>query len=143
MDTLKQSREQMRALNSLQKAGRVMLQEKPLGELLYEMAILTQDMIQGDADEEDSSFSYIALLENDRLTFKAASPARMMPILLERMGNLSTSRGVVGKVMRDQARYTVPDVSEDDYYIQLEEGVQAQVALPLMIRDEIVGVLSI
>ncbi|MEQ8675696.1 MAG: GAF domain-containing sensor histidine kinase [Aggregatilineales bacterium] len=143
MDMLKQSREQMRALNSLQKAGRVMLQEKPLGELLYEMAILTQDMIQDDADEADSSFSYIALLENDRLNFKAASPARMMPILLERMGNLSTSRGVVGKVMRDQARYTVPDVSEDDYYIQLEEGVKAQVALPLMIRDEIVGVLSI
>lgn len=144
MDTLRQSREQMRALTVLQKAGRMMLQEKPLGELLYEMAILTQEMIE---DEDDSPeidpFSYVALLEKDRLIFKAASPARMMPILLERVGDISISRGIVGQVVRDHTRHYIPDVSESDYALALDDHTRAQVCLPLIIRDELVGVLAV
>lgn len=51
--------------------------------------------------------------------------------------------GIVGIAAQSRELVFVPDVSKDPRYISLVPGVVAELAIPLMIRDTLVGVLNV
>lgn len=56
---------------------------------------------------------------------------------------LALGEGIVGTAARDRVTLFVPDVSQDPRYISLFSGVKAELAIPLLHRDRLVGVLNV
>jgi phosphoserine phosphatase RsbU/P len=52
-------------------------------------------------------------------------------------------RGIVGAAAAERSPVFVPDVSADPRYIPLLDGVRAELAIPLVHRDRLIGVLNI
>jgi phosphoserine phosphatase RsbU/P len=52
-------------------------------------------------------------------------------------------QGIVGTAARDRLTVFVPDVSRDPRYISIFSGVRAELAIPLLHRDRLVGVLNV
>ena len=52
-------------------------------------------------------------------------------------------QGIVGAAAQERAPVFVPDVSRDPRYIRFTDGVRAELAIPLLHRDRLVGVLNI
>jgi sigma-B regulation protein RsbU (phosphoserine phosphatase) len=51
--------------------------------------------------------------------------------------------GIVGSAVRDRVPVYVPDVSRDPRYIEASPGVVAELAIPLIHRERLVGVLNV
>jgi diguanylate cyclase (GGDEF)-like protein len=51
--------------------------------------------------------------------------------------------GVIGWVASSKAPLYVPDVRKEPRYIMIDARIQSEIALPLVVRDEIIGVLDI
>ena len=56
---------------------------------------------------------------------------------------LAPGQGIVGAAAAERAPVFVPDVSADPRYIPLLDGVRAELAIPLVHRDRLIGVLNI
>jgi diguanylate cyclase (GGDEF)-like protein len=52
-------------------------------------------------------------------------------------------KGIIGSAAQQKKPVYAPDVSQDARYIALFPGTKSEVAIPLMVRDEVVGVLDI
>jgi len=52
-------------------------------------------------------------------------------------------KGVIGSAAQEKKPVYAPDVSQDSRYVPLFPDTKSEVAIPLMVRDEVVGVLDI
>jgi diguanylate cyclase (GGDEF)-like protein len=50
--------------------------------------------------------------------------------------------GITGAAARQKRPIYAPDVTKDQRYIQSTKGICSEIAIPLMVRDEVVGVLD-
>jgi diguanylate cyclase (GGDEF)-like protein len=57
-------------------------------------------------------------------------------------GFLGVSEGLVGAAAFKKQPVYVPDVSQDPRYIRTAQSTRSELAIPLMVRDEVVGVLD-
>jgi diguanylate cyclase (GGDEF)-like protein len=55
---------------------------------------------------------------------------------------LAIGTGVIGTAAREKRPLYVPDVSKDSRYIACGKKTRSELAIPLMVRDEVVGVLD-
>src|SRR5262249_54393632 len=55
---------------------------------------------------------------------------------------MKVTEGMVGHVVGTRRLHYAPDVSRDPYYIACEEDTHSEVAIPLHIEDELVGVFT-
>lgn len=53
------------------------------------------------------------------------------------------STGVVGRCIRERRAQYVRDVSADPDYAAVREGVQSELAIPIVFRDDVLGVLNL
>lgn len=92
-------------------------------------------------------FSHIALLENNKLRFIAASSKPIYQKLKKEIVELDLIKGpkigIAGKAIKSRATQYVPDVNFDQDYIPLKSGTSSQLSVLLSIGDRIIGVLSI
>lgn len=57
-------------------------------------------------------------------------------------GRVAVGEGIIGDAARQQRPIYVPDVSKDSRYIATAEQTRSELAVPLMVRDSVVGVLD-
>jgi phosphoserine phosphatase RsbU/P len=55
---------------------------------------------------------------------------------------LTIGTGIIGTAAREKRPLYVPDVSQDSRYIACGKKTRSELAIPLMVRDEVVGVLD-
>src|SRR6185437_3414578 len=55
---------------------------------------------------------------------------------------LSTKQGITGAAVLQKEAIYVPDVSKDSRYVCAAESTRSELAIPLMVRDEVIGVLD-
>lgn len=55
---------------------------------------------------------------------------------------IAIGKGITGTAAKLKRPIYAPDVSKDARYVSRMEGTQSEVAIPLMVRDEVVGVLD-
>lgn len=65
------------------------------------------------------------------------------PEELARSLRIKVGKGVTGWVAQSKAPLYVSDVSRESRYIAAVESVKSELALPLLVRDEVIGVLNI
>uniref|UniRef100_A0A7C4U6T0 GGDEF domain-containing protein n=1 Tax=candidate division WOR-3 bacterium TaxID=2052148 RepID=A0A7C4U6T0_UNCW3 len=56
---------------------------------------------------------------------------------------LGLGEGIIGYVARTGESYYAPDVRKDKYYIEGVKGILSEFAIPLKIKDKVIGVLDI
>lgn len=73
---------------------------------------------------------------------------RLLPHTVEQLRD-TLSRGLAGWVMRNRAAVLVPDTSQDERWVRREDdldertGAKSALCLPLLAREQIVGVLTV
>jgi sigma-B regulation protein RsbU (phosphoserine phosphatase) len=59
------------------------------------------------------------------------------------MDNVPLGKGIVGTVAEQGQPVLVPDTSQDQRYIPWDEGIRSEVAVPLIVRNRVIGVLDL
>lgn len=138
------TKQQAEALLGLYEAGKAITSALTLEETLGRIAKQALQIVR--ANPQDGSFSHVALCELDKLRFHAASSSEILRALQQRM-DIDLKRagkvGIVGRVVEKGVPENVSDVRRDPDYIGLIESTRSQLAVPLIIGDRIIGVLSV
>jgi GAF domain-containing protein len=114
--------------------SRILQSDGPLEERLQGLVANLQEAF-------GARFGYIMLYNEDRgiLEFRAASG--IDPGELESY-EVKSGMGVTGRVFASGRAELVSDVSADPDYIKVMDGVQSELALPIMVEGEVIGVLN-
>ncbi len=82
---------------------------------------------------------YVVVLvgEHERLWHVASRGLAMTP------DGLPISDGIVGRAIRTGRIQYVPDLAADPAYVEIVRGVSSEIAVPLRVGDEVIGVLNI
>ena len=88
-------------------------------------------------DRLDGALAAVLMLEHGRLWLVGTRGHAMIP------EGLSTTDGVVGRAVRQEAPQVVLDVLRDPGFIETAPGVVSELALPLMTGESVVGVLNL
>ena len=105
-----------------------------LDELLTKVSHLVRRQIPYDA------FS-ILLLEKESQILKHYFGVRFDEHI--QWSNMPLGQGIVGVAAQDAETVLVPDTSRDERYIPMVEGIRSEVAVPLLLKDEVIGVLDL
>ena len=105
-----------------------------LDELLSKVSHLVRRQIPYDA------FS-ILLLEKESLILKHYFGVRFDERI--QWNSMPVGRGIVGAAARDAQTVLVPDTNRDERYVAMVEGIRSEVAVPLMVKHEVIGVLDL
>lgn len=80
----------------------------------------------------------ILLLDQDSKTLKMRLSFGLPPHTAE----IAIGEGLCGMAAKAKRPIYAPDVSKDSRYLRLVESTQSELAIPLIVRDEVVGVLD-
>ena len=105
-----------------------------LDELLSKVSHLVRRQIPYDA------FS-ILLLEKESQILKHYFGVRFDERI--QWNNMPVGRGIVGAAARDAQTVLVPDTNRDERYVAMVEGIRSEVAVPLIVKGEVIGVLDL
>ena len=105
-----------------------------LEELLWKVSALIRKQIPYDA------FS-ILLLEKESQLLKHYFGVRLDERI--QWDNMPLGKGLVGAAAQQASPVLVGDTSRDPRYVAMVEGIRSEVAVPLMLRDEVIGVLDL
>lgn len=87
------------------------------------------------------SIAYIFLKNKDNtLSLKASSGIEPEKITIR---TLNPGQGIIGSVYASGKLRYAPNVEDDPDYIEVIPGIHSQLAIPLAIKDEVIGVLSL
>lgn len=87
------------------------------------------------------SIAYIFLKnKDDSLSLKASSGIEPEKITMK---TLKSGQGIIGSVFQTGKLKYAANVQEDNDYIEVIPGIHSQLAIPLAIKDEVIGVLSL
>ena len=139
------TQKRLEALEALQKAGRTIISSLSLDETLSKIAEQALFAIGGGIKLEEF-LSHIALLDNDKLRFVAAYPKEVLSYLQNEIEiNLKTSPklGIAGRVAKSKKPLVVSDISRDPDYIKLKDFTHSGLSVPLIVNEQLIGVLSI
>ena len=125
---------QNRVLATLSRVAQEFSHILNLDELLSKVSHLVRRQIPYDA------FS-ILLLEKESQILKHYFGVRFDERI--QWNNMPVGRGIVGAAAQDAQTVLVPDTTLDERYVAMVEGIRSEVAVPLMRKDEVIGVLDI
>ncbi len=87
------------------------------------------------------SIAYIFLKNKDNtISLKAASGIEPEKITIK---TLKPGEGIIGACFQSGKIRYAPNVKEDKDYIEMNPGIHSQLAIPLSIKEEVIGVLSL
>lgn len=87
-----------------------------------------------------ASAGIIGLLDDDGVLVKTEN-INYDPRLLDGIPLMDT--GIVGRALRTHQAQLVPDVSQDPDFVRLIKETQAQISIPLVSQDRLVGILNL
>lgn len=88
-------------------------------------------------EELDGAFVVALVGEHERLWHVASRGIAMTP------DGLPISDGIVGRAIRTGRIQYVPDRAADPAYVEIVRGFSSEIAVPLRVGDEVIGVLNI
>ena len=125
---------QNRVLATLSRVAQEFSHILNLDELLSKVSYLVRRQIPYDA------FS-ILLLEKESQILKHYFGVRFDERI--QWNNMPVGRGIVGAAAQDAQTVLVPDTNRDERYVAMVEGIRSEVAVPLIVKDEVIGVLDL
>ena len=125
---------QNRVLATLSRVAQEFSHILNLDELLAKLSHLVRRQIPYDA------FS-ILLLEKESQILKHYFGVRFDKRI--QWNNMPVGQGIVGAAAKEAQTVLVPDTSRDERYVAMVEGIRSEVAVPLMVKDEVIGVLDL
>ena len=141
-----QAQRRLEVLNALYESGRAIAKRAGVEDTLKEIAGQALRIV-GTKPGEESSFTYVALLKGSKFEIETAYPAEREPVLRREIHQIDLTRegknGIVGRAVRERKFQNVGDVREDPNYISLYEDIRSQLAIPLLVKNEVLGVLSV
>ena len=85
----------------------------------------------------DRAFVVALVAEHERLWHVAGRGLAMTP------DGLPIAAGIVGRAIRSGRIQYVPDLAADPAYVEVVTGVSSEIAIPLRVDDEVIGVVNI
>lgn len=112
------------------------------------MSSLTQENVIEVACEAilealDISFAGIALLDWDSNQVVHAGHATRLPFNRDRRFSTKIGQGLVGRVVETGESIRINDISTFPGFIEVVEGMQSAISIPMRIRDRVIGVLEV
>lgn len=97
-----------------------------------------------------STFSLIGLVHDEQVVFAAAHPPNTLPALRKRIGlaidlrpGMAGKIGIIGRAVLLGASQRIGDVRPDPHYIEYMPGTRSELAVPIRIRERVVGVINL
>lgn len=132
-------------LTKLYESSKTITGKSTLKQILPEIAKRAIELLDN-RDTSPHCFSYIALKKGDHLDFVAAYPSEWLSVLdwVEPIHPAATKRGIIGRAVYEKSRYqNIPNVREDEDYIELSPLTNSQLVVMIKSGDEIVGAFGI
>jgi phosphoserine phosphatase RsbU/P len=126
---------QARALQLLNEISRELSSVLVLKDLLRRIGTLTKRLI------DYHRFS-ILLLDEHTQTLNAVISMKEDETTPEKV-TVAVDRGIVGAAVRELKPILVPDVAHDDRYIAINLDTRSELAVPLVHRDSVIGVVDL
>lgn len=96
---------------------------------------------------EQATFSDLAIVEENKLSIKAAYPQKWLPQLQAQAGEISLEKdkknGVTGRAVRTKQSQLVDDVTRDSDYIGGNPQTHSELAVPIIIGNRVIGVINV
>jgi GAF domain-containing protein/response regulator of citrate/malate metabolism len=139
-----QLQQRIRTLQALYQAGRAITSTLTLQETLDQ--IVEQAMLLIESRQEEGCLSHLALVEGNVLHFVAACTLEILKGLKEKVGDIdlhSTRIGITGRVAKTGRSQNVGDVNADPDYICFEPRTLSELAVPIKIGEQVIGVINV
>jgi len=137
-----------RALEAIHAAGVAVTGTLELNEILGHIA--AQAWKLAGSVEDSSGFVSIWLTNTLGTKLVAAYPSETLSVALQSLenayfipDNLGGRVGVIGRVVRTRESQLVPDVDTDGDFVRLFPAIRQQLAVPITIGGEVIGVISV
>lgn len=145
---LHESRERARVLESLYKAAQAVTGSLSLPDVLMEIAEQAWRLAQP-SGEKRGQLSHVAFKVGDSLlTWSAAYPRKHLETLRARVGDIDLEHtggriGISGRAVQTGRSQRVGDVLQDPDYIAYSPGTRSELAVPLLIGGQALGVINV
>jgi len=141
-------RAQRRALvlQTLYEAGQVVISNFSLPGTLYQIVERACKLME--IRGRPAHFSHLSLLKGDKLKFTTAYPHDLLRGMREQIGHQIDLQqdgrvGVTGRVVRTGCSQRVGDVQVDADYIAYNSETRSELAVPIKIGSEVIGVINV
>lgn len=121
-------------LQTLHQIAQEFSQILQLEELLQKIATLVRSLIRYDVLS-------IYLMEPERSLLKHYFGVKFQERVQWR--DMDVGQGLVGRAARSRKPVLVADTSQDPQYIELTPSIRSEVAIPLVLKNELIGVLNL
>ena len=143
-----QAQKRLDVLNALYESGRAIADRAGVRDTLKEIAAQALKIV-GMKPGEESSFSYVALLEGAKFKIEVAHPPDKEPVLRHEISKIVLSRGgggksgIVGQAVLEGKTINEGNAQKNRNYISLLEAIRSQLVVLLRIENKVLGVLSV
>ena len=127
---LARDRRRSRQVAAVESVGRLLAATGPAPETLERIVGLLRD---------DLGYDFVSIYLGSALRLRIAAQAGYDTVIEEFDG----TAGVIGRVMRTKALAFVPDVATDPDYLSASGIVKAEISAPLVVGDELVGMVNV
>ncbi|HEX2753907.1 MAG TPA: sensor domain-containing diguanylate cyclase [Candidatus Limnocylindrales bacterium] len=128
--SLARDRRRSRQVAAVESVGRLLASTGPAPETLARIVGLLRD---------DLGYDFVSIYLGSAARVWIAAQAGYDTVIDEFDG----SAGVIGRVMRTNALAFVPDVAADADYLSAADVVMAEISAPLVVDDELVGIINV
>jgi PAS domain S-box-containing protein len=132
----KKATERMREATALHRVSGTLMRTLNLDQLLENILEVLQ-----------RSFGYshcaIFLVDEERENLCIEAARGYLRDMVGKPGSKIDQEGIVGWVAANRMPLNVPDVTQDDRYVEKVKGVGAQIAVPMLFGEKVVGVLDV
>jgi diguanylate cyclase (GGDEF)-like protein len=129
-NSLAHDRRRSRQVAAVESVGRLLATTGPESETLERIATLLRD---------DLGYDFVSVYLGSSSKMRLAAQRGYDSVIDEFDG----SRGVLGRVMRTRSLAFVPDVSADPDYLSASSAAQAKISAPLIVGDELLGIVNV
>ena len=142
-----QAQKRLDVLNALYESGRAIAERSGMRDTLKEIASQALRIV-GTKSGEESSFTYVALLEGSMFKLETAFPTERESGLRKEISKIDLTRregkiGIVGQAVQKGRTQNEGNARKNRTYISLDENIRSQLVVPLLINNEVLGVISV
>ena len=118
-----------------------------LQEILDQITRETRSITKHTGKQVEARFSYLALVEENKLKMMSAYPSECLQELQRVADNLDFEQGkrigITGRVVKSGVSQLVPEVNKHPDYFEGISGIKSELAVPIKIKDQTIGVIDV
>lgn len=130
------------ALHALYNAGKAITGNLALEETLHRICEQASRIVEGDPSK-DGCCSFLSLLEGETLNWVSAFPDSALKAPQAINLQKSSKVGIAGRAALTGQSQLVSDVSADPDYIELNPRTHSELAVPIKLADQVIGVINV